>query len=60
MVLLCSLNGNRLSYTGHFEMTLEELEFSEELVRLRLERGEIPVKGDVLVKFKNQSTLFKK
>ena len=29
-------------------------------MRLRLERGEIPVKGDVLVKFKNQSTLFKK
>ena len=38
---------------------MEELDFSEELVRLRLERGDIPVKGDILVKVKNQSTLEK-
>jgi hypothetical protein len=49
-----------LLYTEHYKSTLEELDFSEELVRLRLERGEIPIKGDVLVKVKNQSTLFKK
>lgn len=30
------------------------------MVRLRLERGDIPIKGDVSVKIKMQSTLFKK
>lgn len=30
------------------------------MVRLRLERGEVPIKGDILIKIKMQSTLYKK
>lgn len=41
-------------------MTLAELDFSEEMVRLRLERGEVPIKGDVSIKVKMQSTLLKR
>lgn len=29
------------------------------MVRLSLERGEVPIKGDVLIKIKMQSTLYK-
>lgn len=47
-------------YTDHYTKTLEELDFSEEMVRLRLERGEVPIKGDILIKIRMQSTLFKK
>ena len=59
-MFLFSLSDNRLLYSDVYQNTLEELNFSEEIVRLRLERGEIPIKGDILVKIKNQSTLLKK
>ena len=54
-----SLSNNRLYYVDHYEMPVESLEFSEEMVKFRLERGAIPIKGDICVKVKIQSALFK-
>lgn len=49
------LNGNRLFFLDQYSKTLEQLGVEESLVRLRLERGEVPEKGEVCVKVRMQS-----
>lgn len=41
-----------------YDKNLEDLHFDEEIVKLRIERGEIPVKGDICVRAKIQSLLY--
>lgn len=49
------LNGNRLFFLDQYSKSLEQLGVEESLVRLRLERGDVPEKGEVCVKVKMQS-----
>lgn len=49
------LNGNRLFFLDQYSKSLEQLGVEESLVRLRLERGDIPEKGEVCVKIRMQS-----
>ncbi len=51
-----NLNGNRLYYIDHYPKQMIELDFNnEEMIKLRVERGDIPIKGDICVKAKLQS-----
>jgi hypothetical protein len=38
-----------------YNRELEKLEFGSEIVKLRIERGEIPIKGDICIIAKMQS-----
>lgn len=48
---------NQLYFKDEYTKNLEKLSFGEGGTRLSLERGEIPVSGNVPVKIKNQSKL---
>ena len=52
---LRNLNGDRLFYSDQYEKTLLDLNFDEEIVKLRIERGDVPIKGDICVIAKMQS-----
>jgi hypothetical protein len=49
------LNGDRLFYDDQYSKKLEELQLDDEIIKLRIERGEVPVKGDICVIAKIQS-----
>ena len=52
---MSSMNGNQLFYNDQYEKTLVKLNFGEEMMKIRIERGDIPIKGDICVKAKMQS-----
>ena len=49
------MNGDRLFYQNQYSFPLQKLNLEEEMIKIRIERGEIPVKGDICVKVKMQS-----
>ena len=54
-----SLNGDKLFYSDQYAKKLMDFNFDEEIVKIRIERGEVPIKGDICVRAKIQSLFYK-